>query len=84
MEFRIQIINDVLKFKIACPDPEQLSQGFYEALSDKKMDDEDRQLLLLCITDAIIKVIEERKDYEVAHFTLEKFIKIYNSSSTQS
>lgn len=84
MEFRIQIIDDTLKFRITCIDPDLIQRGFFEALSDPKIDEDDRQLLLLCITDALIKVVEQTQDYEVAHYTLERFIELYNANSTNS
>lgn len=84
MEFRIEIVNDELRFRITCVDAQLLQRGFYEALSDPKIDEEDRHLLLLSITDALISIVEEKKDYAVAQYNLERFIEFYNASSTIS
>lgn len=84
MEFRIEIVDDVLRFRITCIDPELLQRAFFEALSDPKIDDEDRHLLLLSISDALISIIEQKKDYAAAQYTLERFIDLYNADSTHS
>jgi len=84
MEFRIQIVDNTITFRMVCSSPDMIERGFFEALSDKKIDKEDRHFLILSISDALIRIIEQEQDYAAASYTLEKFIDLYNASSTNN